>query len=61
MVTSKVAIYETWSDFRSELQKRSGIVMHNKLWLAIKPKSPLPWQSQHMEEALLNLSNRIEV
>jgi hypothetical protein len=58
MVTSKVAIYETWSEFRSELQKRSGVVLVNKIWLAIKPKSPLPWHERHMEEALRNLSSQ---
>jgi hypothetical protein len=50
--------YYTWYDFKKELQRRSGIVVLNSSWFEIKPRSPLPWYQQQMEEALSYLSNR---
>ncbi len=58
MITRQAVTYETWSDFKGELQRRSGVVLLNNLWLKIKPKSPLPWSEYHMNEALKHLSNR---
>ncbi len=52
--------YATWYDFKKELQRRSGIVLLNQLWLQIKPRFPLPWYESHMKETLSLLSNRIK-
>jgi hypothetical protein len=60
MITKEVAVYETWSDFKSELQRRSGVIILNKQWLQIKPEAPLPWYETHMKEALRGLSGRIQ-
>jgi len=34
--------YETWYDFKRELQRRSGVTLHNQLWLQIKPPRSSP-------------------
>jgi len=59
MITKQAVTYETWYAFKGELQKRSGVVLLNDLWLQIKPRAPLPWHEYHMNEALLRLSNRL--
>ena len=58
--TKEVSLYETWYDFKNELQRRSGLVVLNKLWLEIKPKAPLPWYEFHMKDALAHLSGKIQ-
>ncbi len=58
MITEKVALYETWYDFKRELQRQSGVVILNKVWLEVKPKAPLPWHDYQMREALKQLSGR---
>jgi hypothetical protein len=58
--TKEVSSYSTWYDFKSELQRRSGIIVLNRLWIQIKPKAPLPWYEFHMKEALASLSSRIQ-
>ena len=50
--------YGMWCDFKKELQRRSGVVILNSLWLDIKPKMPLPWDRIQMEKALIHLSSR---
>jgi hypothetical protein len=60
MIIKELVMYETWSDFKSELQRRSGILLLNKLWLQTKPRDPLPWYETHMKEALNRLSSRVE-
>lgn len=57
--SKEILAYDTWYDFKKELQRRSGLVVLNKLWLQIKPQSPLPWYEFHMKEALSLLSNKI--
>ncbi len=56
MISREVDIYETWSDFKFELQRRSGTIVLNNLWLQIKPKAPLPWYEYQMREAMEQLS-----
>jgi hypothetical protein len=51
----EVSLYETWYDFKIELQRRSGLVVLNKLWIEIKPKEPLPWYEFQMKETLSHL------
>jgi hypothetical protein len=60
MIIKELMTYDTWSEFKSELQRRSGIVLLNRLWLEIKPADPLPWYEVHMKEALNRLSGRME-
>jgi len=55
MITEEVALYETWYDFKRELQQRSGVVLLNKTWFQVRPQAPLPWQNKHMREALERL------
>jgi hypothetical protein len=59
MITREVALYETWYDFKHELQRRSGVVLLNKVWFQIKPRAPLPWNESQMKEAMRYLSGRI--
>jgi hypothetical protein len=56
MITEKVGVYETWADFRHELQRRSGVVLLNPIWLQIRPKAPLPWDGDQMRAALERLT-----
>ena len=60
MIIKELMMYETWYEFKNELQRRSGIVLLNNLWLEIKPRDPLPWYELHMKEALCRLSGRVE-
>ena len=57
--TKELALYETWYNFKHELQGRSGLIVLNGLWQQIKPKAPLPWCEDHMKKALGQLSSRI--
>jgi hypothetical protein len=56
MISRELAIYETWSDFKNELQRRSGNILLNKLWLQVKPREPLPWYEHQMKEAVEQLA-----
>jgi hypothetical protein len=47
--------YQTWYDFKTELQKRSGRTVLNRDWMAIKPKNPLPWTKGQLDTALSRL------
>jgi len=55
----EIVLYQSWYEFKYELQKRSGITLLNNLWHEIKPQQPLPWNEQQMREALGHLSSRI--
>ncbi len=52
--------YETWYDFKKELQRRSGLTILNQTWFQTKPRDPLPWNELHMKTALRGLSKRIQ-
>ena len=60
MITKELCTYDNWYDFKNELQRRSGILILNQLWLQIKPRAPLPWYELHMKEALGRLSGHVE-
>jgi hypothetical protein len=47
-----VTIYETWYEFKKDLEKRIGYCLLNWRWLRVKPKDPLPWNNSHMQTAL---------
>lgn len=59
MDTREISAYNTWYEFKKELQRRSGLPILNKLWIQIKPKAPLPWHEFQMKEALSQLSVNI--
>ncbi len=44
-----IRLYNTWYDFKKNLQARTGVLVLNDLWLKIKPKKPLPWSELEME------------
>jgi hypothetical protein len=58
-INSNIVEYETWYEFKRELQRRSGVVLLNELWLRIKPKYALPWNESHMREAMIRISGNI--
>jgi hypothetical protein len=47
-----VTIYETWYQFKKDLEKRLGYSLLNRRWLEVKSKDPLPWYNSHMQAAL---------
>ncbi len=57
--TKELALYETWYEFKRELQGRSGLIVLNALWREVKPAVPLPWCELQMKKALSQLSGRI--
>jgi hypothetical protein len=58
--TKTLISYETWYDFKKDLQRRSGLLILNKTWSQIKPRDPLPWNEIHMKTALSGLSPRMQ-
>lgn len=59
METREMCSYSTWYDFKKELQRRSGLLILNRLWLQVKPRVPLPWYEPQMKQAISQLSNKI--
>jgi hypothetical protein len=51
----KPAQYDTWYDFKKDLETRLWCHIENGLWLKIKPKKALPWHGAEMETALSRL------
>ncbi len=43
--------YETWYEFKIDLEKCLGHHLTNWEWLEVKPKSPLPWSYRHMKRS----------
>ncbi len=52
----KILIYNTWYDFKKDLEKRLGHSVLNREWLRVKPKTALPWNSSNMKATFLRLS-----
>ena len=52
----KALIYNTWYDFKKDLEKRLGHSVLNREWLRVKPKTALPWNSFNMKATFLRLS-----
>ena len=48
----KISPYETWYEFKKELEKNLGCILLNWRWLEVKPKAPLPWDNSHMQVAV---------
>jgi len=46
--------YETWYEFKRDLQNRVGHGIYPEEWLQIKPKAPLPWDSSWMNSIVLS-------
>jgi hypothetical protein len=47
--------YETWYEFKKDLESFCGHPILNKIWLRIKPQIALPWDKSNMRSALLKL------
>ncbi len=50
--TRKISPYETWYEFKKDLERNLGYMLLNQCWLEVKPKAPLPWDSLHMQAAV---------
>lgn len=49
--------YQTWYEFKKDLQKEAKHSILNEEWLKIKPQQPLPWDRSCIKSALLKLSS----
>jgi hypothetical protein len=47
--------YDTWYDFKKDLELLCGYPVLNKLWLQIKPQIALPWDKSNIWSALSRL------
>jgi hypothetical protein len=47
--------YDTWYDFKKELESLCGHPVLNTLWLQIKPQIALPWDKSTIRSVLLKL------
>jgi hypothetical protein len=54
-----VTLYETWYEFKKDLEKQVGHTLLNWCWLEVKPKDPLPWNNSHMR-SVLSVCARLE-
>ena len=43
--------YDTWYEFKKDLEKCLGYHLTNWEWLEVKPQSPLPWNYHHMKRS----------
>jgi hypothetical protein len=53
--TPKYAKYDTWYDFKKELESLCGYPVLNTLWLQIKPQIALPWDKATIRSVLSKL------
>jgi hypothetical protein len=49
-------IYRTWDDFKRNLELTTGRFLNVDLWLLVKPKKPLPWNSDDFKNSLLKFN-----
>ena len=47
--------YETWYEFKRDLQSKAGRAILNEEWLQKRPREPLPWDDSAMQRTLLKL------
>ena len=45
--------YKTWYDFKKDLESLCGRPILNNLWLQIKPRTALPWNSSNLRASLV--------
>jgi len=50
-----MSIYNTWYEFKRELERRSNSPVLNQAWLRVKPASPLPWSDKHLRSTVLEI------
>ncbi len=46
--------YETWYEFKRDLQARVGHGIYPSEWLRVKPKKALPWNAATMNSIVLS-------
>jgi hypothetical protein len=44
--------YDTWYAFKRDLESLAGRFLPVDWWLRAKPKKPLPWTNQDMQDSL---------
>lgn len=49
--TREVSTYQTWYQFKRDLERRAGHNLPNWDWLEVKPKASLPWAESHLHLA----------
>jgi hypothetical protein len=49
-------IYPTWYDFKRNLELKTGRFLNVDLWLLVKPKKPLPWNSDDFNNSLVKFN-----
>jgi hypothetical protein len=47
--------YDTWYDFKKDLESLCGYPVLNTLWLRIKPQIALPWDKANIQSVLSKL------
>lgn len=48
--------YDTWYDFKRDLETLCGHPVLNTLWLRIKPRTALPWNKSNLRSTLSKLN-----
>ena len=54
-IHNPVQQYETWYEFKKDLESFCGHPIFNRIWLQIKPQTALPWDKLNMRLSLLKL------
>ena len=49
--------YNTWYEFKKDLEFQFGHPILNQSWLRIKPKTALPWNKSQIQSALSKLNS----
>ncbi len=44
--------YQTWYEFKKDLEKKLGHFLPVNIWLCTKPKKALPWNSHDLQTTL---------
>ncbi|MDD5701811.1 MAG: hypothetical protein PHU23_07140 [Dehalococcoidales bacterium] len=55
--TGNLRQYETWYEFKKELETILWCYLANDIWLQIKPQKPLPWNESDLKSSIISLSD----
>jgi hypothetical protein len=53
--------YDTWYDFKRDLEYKLGIFLPVNIWLRVKPAKPLPWFDFDMQAIIKRFEDPTEV